>query len=274
VSSRSDLTATPTPRYHWGVQARAGVQVGSDAIELSAFYLKDQTDSGTVTAPGRIDVVFGTAASPANFQGDKNLWLQADQVTVSLRTQLWGADLNYRHVVWTGFELLAGVRYIDQSETFDVFTDDDGQVFQPANPLLQATYESHVHNRIPGGQLGFEITQFLVPQWFSLGLSNKNMIGPNFMEADNRLIRGDGLIVDLGRATKTTISGAVEVNVFATLWLGPNLRLSGGYQALWLFNVAEAHDQVIFNPNVPLTTINRSDSIFYHGPRIELQLAF
>src|SRR5262249_21992495 len=114
---------TAAPRFHWGVQAVAGVQVGSDAIELSAFYLKDQTDSGTVTAPGRIDVVFGTSTSPANFQGDKNLWLQADQVTVSLRTQLWGADLNYRHVVWTGFELLAGVRYIDQSETFDVFTD-------------------------------------------------------------------------------------------------------------------------------------------------------
>ncbi len=260
--------------FHWGVQGTFGIQEGPHAFELSGFYIAPQSDSGTVIDPGRIDLPFGAFPAPAGFAGDANLWLQADQVTVRLRSELANAEFNYRYVSSPQFEWILGIRYIDQRETLDIFTDDNGVAHPPANPLLQATYQTHTANQIIGGQFGFEANGFLIPERFALGLSNKNMVGANFLEADNQLIRGDGLVFDLGRHHDTQVAGAIELNAFATIWFSPNIRLRGGYQAFWLFEAAQARDQVNFDPSQPLGSIHRADSIFYHGPRIELQIAF
>jgi hypothetical protein len=265
---------TAPSTYHWGVQATFGVQQGPHAIEVTGYYISPQTDSGSVADPSRIDLPFGGFPAPKGFDGDNNLWRQADLVSVHLSSQLGSAELNYRYIMGPELEWIFGFRYFDQRETLDIFTDDDGIAHPPPNSQLQATYETRTINQIIGGQIGFESNVFLIPDCFALGLSNKNMVGVNFMEADNALIRGDGLVVDLGHRTGNQVAGLIELNAFATLWFTPNIRLRGGYQAMWIFNVPQARDQVDFDTTQPVTTIHRTDSIFYHGPRVELQIAF
>lgn len=259
--------------FHWGGQGTIGVQKGCHALELHGFYVPEQTDSVTITAPGRINVMFGQFTPPPGFVGNNNLWRQADQITMQLRSRLGSAELNYRHIFGPHLELIFGVRYLDQQEEFSIFTDDDNLTFSPPNPLMQATYISEVSNRIIGGTIGFEANHFIAEK-MSLGFANKNTIGPNFVEVENRLVRGDGLTLALGRQTKTEVSGIVELDVFATIWFNPQCRLRAGYHMFWLLNVPQAHDQVNFNPNLPLAGINSSDSLFYHGPRIEFQFGF
>ncbi len=260
--------------YWPGIVGTLGVQRGSHALEISGFYISRHSEQGTVTQPGRLDLPFGAYASPPGFEGDNNLWLQADRVTVFLRSQLGSAEMNYRNIFGPEFELIFGVRYIDLREQFGIVTDDDGVSNPPPDPKLIATYQTQAINQILGGQIGFESNFFLIPERFALGFSDKNMFGVNFMEADARLIRGDGLTTMLGHHWETELAGAVELNAFATLWFNEHVRLRAGYQALWIFNPVQAHQQVNFDPNVPLAGIHHSDSVFYHGPRVELQFGF
>jgi hypothetical protein len=250
-----------------------GMQHGPHAVELHGYYLEALSNGRTATAAGQLDVPFANSPFPLGFEGNNNLWLQADQVTVELQTRLANVECNYRYLQMPQFEWLVGVRYVNLEELFRIITDDDSVVVQPRDPFRRATYQVESDNHIFGGQVGFEANAFVAEKW-SIGVSNKNMVGPNFFDVENRLIRGDGFERTPGRRSDTNISGLVEVNLFTTIWFSSNMRLKAGYQALWLLNVPVAAEQVNFDPNVILGTVDDSGSVFFHGPRIEFQFAF
>ncbi len=259
--------------YHWGVEATLGFQFGANAIELTGFYIGQQTDSRTFTAIGQYDLPFSAFRPPLGFEGDNFLWLQADRVGLSLETRLASLELNYRRQCQPWLELIFGARYVYQSERLGIFTDDGVLESPPPIPALQATYEVNTINRIYGGQFGFEIQHFLLPG-FALSFSDKNMIGYNHFSVDNRLFRGDGLTRPEGSFRGNEISGLVELDLMATWWLNEHMRLRFGYQALWLLHLPQAQQQVNFDPTTPLSEVNDKGSIFYQGPRLEFQLAF
>jgi hypothetical protein len=259
--------------YHWGAQGTLGYQNGPHAIELHGWYISEQSNTFSITRAGQLDLPFANFPTPLGFEGNNFLWLQADQVTVELQTRLANAELNYRYLPIPQFECIFGVRYIDLNEVFGITTDDDVVVAQPPDPFRRATYQVETNNQFVGGQIGFEAQTF-VAEKLSFGITNKNMVGPNFFDVENRLIRGDGFERTPGFRDGSQISGLVELDLFMTIWFNPRCRLRAGYQAMWLFNVIEASEQVNFDPALNLGTIDDSGSIFYHGPRIEFQFAF
>ncbi len=260
--------------YQWGVQGTIGVQKGPWAFEFTGFYIPEQEEFGAVESPGNIDVFFASQPPPLGFVGNNFLWLQADIVQVKLETQFGNAEFNVRKLIFPGIELIGGVRYVDLRETFSIFTDDDGLVLPRPDPLRQATYQTRAENRVYGGQMGYALDYYLVPQ-VGLEMVNKYMVGYNDYELENRLFRGDGFMSrPTGTRSGDNISGMIDLAFFLNIQFTENCRLRGGYQLHWLINVPVAHQQVDFNVNNLLGTGKDDGNILYHGPSVEFLLAF
>ncbi|MGF1579677.1 MAG: BBP7 family outer membrane beta-barrel protein [Gemmataceae bacterium] len=259
--------------YQFGVRASFGVQHDRHIIEASGYYIPEQGDSGDVIAPGQLDLPFAVFPTPLGFEGNNNMWLQADIVSVQLETELANAELNYKYIWVPGLQLIGGVRYFDGKETFRIFTDDDGIVAEPPDPFRMATYQIETVNRIIGGQIGFQLEHYLT-QNVSFGFTSKGMVGANYFEVENRLIRGDGFERTPGQRDDVQVSGLTELELFVNVGFHENIRLNAGYHTLWIYNVPVAHQQLNFDPNATMGTVNNNGTLFYHGPRVELQLVF
>jgi len=259
--------------WNQGVRASIGWREGYNAFELTGFYLSQTESSQAVRLPGQLDLPFNAFPTPLGFQGDNFLWLQADQAAASSTTALGSVEANYRHVYCRGFEWLIGLRYVDLTERFSIYTDDDSLVAQPTNLTQIATYSIQEHSRMALGQLGFEWECPLL-SWCSVGCTGKGAWGANFLQRNIRLERGDGLVAFDTHTSGTQFSHLYDFTAWGTLRVAERIRLRAGYQLLWLVNVPEAHQQVDFNLGNPQGQNSPNGSIFYHGPMVELQIVF
>jgi hypothetical protein len=272
----ADFGSVPTD-FHWGVQVTAARRLGCHILEFHGFYQSWQEDALSVTSPGRLSLPFSAFPPPQGFTGTNFLWSQADQVVVRYGNQVASAEANLRTVLGPYVECICGVRYFDVREEFSIFTDDDGvtsaRLRVPPDPLRMATYGVQTINRIAGPQIGLEAEKWLVPG-FAVGLTSKNMVGVNFLEVSQELVRGDGFRGPSGSRSETDWAGVFELGAYFTWELNNHIRLRAGYNALWVVNVPEAQAQVDFDPNVAGGRRDDNGSIFFHGPSLELRLAF
>lgn len=260
-----------------GYRATLGWHWNNKALELTGYYIPQDTSYHRVNLPRQLDLPFFNP--PVGFEGNNFLWLQADQASVALRTALGNAELNYRW--WTGehlyFSWLVGVRYVDLWERLRIFTDDDGLTVADAvgrpDPLRQATYTARAHNRILAGQLGFEWNIPLNP-WVAATWSAKGAWGANFVEVDTRLKRGDGFLGFRNERSETTFSHLYDAGFFLDWKLHQCAKLRTGWNLLWLVQVTEAVEQVDYNLANTQGRRKPNGDVFYHGPTIELHLVF
>src|SRR5262249_126193 len=129
------------------------------------------------------------------------------------------------------------------------------------------------HNHIIGPQLGFEYICPLLSR-FAVGMNAKGMWGANFLDRDYMLQRGDGFVGFQTHTTHTFFSQVYEVSLFADFLLWDQINLRAGYMELWLGDIAEAHQQIDFNTGNPSGTGTHTGGAFFHGPMVELQIAF
>ncbi len=250
---------------------------GNQAIEVSGFYIFQNSSTTALADPGRIDSFFFNP--PLGFEGDNGLWLQADRMSTSFSSTLWNAEVNYRYTdaAVTGAELIAGVRYLDLDERLSSVTDDDGIQFPLVNggadPTRVATYSVRTHNHLLAPQLGFEWDKNLT-NWLGLGVSAKGAWGANFVTLDRSLVRGDGFVGFAGSKSETQFSQMYEMNAFVDFHLMERLTLRMGYDTMWFLNMANVVDQYDFNLQDTNNLNNRNGSIFFHGPMAELQFLF
>jgi hypothetical protein len=271
------------PRFNYGERMTIGYHCGTQAIELSGFYLSQNSSSKLYANPGQLDTFFNVNGDvnsfPNGFGGDNLMWLQADQIRTLLQTALGSAEANYRW--WLGqdsnFSWSLGVRYLDLYERFSLFTGDDDLVQRDIhgnpNPILQATYTTTAHNRILAPQLGLEWNQAICC-WLAFSFQAKGAWGVNFLDVDVLLKRGDGFVGINGHRSDTIFSQLYETGFFLDFYLMENARLRAGYDLLWAADVAEALGQLDFNLANTTGQTNNHGSIFYHGPIVELHLLF
>lgn len=265
-----------SPSYAWGVNLGFGYLYDDAAIEMSAFYIADKSDQTESRDIGRLMLFFNQP--PEGLEGDNGLWLQADRAVATLRTAVASGELNYRW--WArshyGLEGIMGVRYLGVQEKISIFTDDDGTVVNEQNlstdPNRHATVSVRSHNRMVAPQLGFE-GYVPVCRWLGIGFLGKGAWGPNFLEVNYRVTRGDTFVGRNERRDDITFSHMYEGSAFIDLFLLEKVRFRAGYNILWAVNVTEAIDQIdydLFQPGP------RKDagSIFFHGPMIELHVIF
>jgi hypothetical protein len=259
-----------TPDMGWGPTATVGVMKDNWALEASGFYIVDHSDSDTSFLIGGLIVPFTNI--PLGFEGDNGLWNQADAVQMRLWSNVVSGEVNFRcwNQAFTGPELIIGARYFGADERVSIITDDDLFTVRDINgmpdPRRRATYSVRTKNRMIGGQAGFEWNKVLLP-CVTLNCMAKGAWGPNLWQGRWSLVRGDGY-EGLNLKQNATIFSQLYVFMFE------RMKLRAGYQALWFLNVGEAVDQVNFDLEAQGTDRNTTGSIFYHGPRIELQILF
>ena len=265
------------PGMNWGVRGTYGYLFNDQAVEVSAFYIFQQSVSQNVDAPGNLDAFF--IHPPLGFEGDNGLWLQADRVGSVFQSSLFNGELNYRcwNVGISGLEFIAGVRYMDQREKLSIFTSDDDLVLQarnrPPDPKRDATYSVLARNHILAPQVGLD---YNAPIWrfLSWGFDGKAGVGPNWANTNTVLQRGDGFVGINDHHNHLSASQVYEAGFFLDFHILDRLRLRGGYQAFWLVDVTTSQDQIDFNLANRSGTQNHTGSIFYHGPMVELQFLF
>jgi hypothetical protein len=261
-------------QFNWGTKTTLGYNVGDHTFELTGYYLGLSTAAKSASLPGQLDLPFSAFNPPLGFTGDNFLWLQADFVEAVQQTRIANVEFNYRRRVSANVELLAGIRYMDVQERFNILTDDDGIILPPPpDPFLQAIYSINTHNRIVAPQLGF-VLEAPLAAWLTLSFESKGAWGANFFSQDHLLLRGDGFEGPSSHINRTLFSHVYDLGAYANVNFGEHVRVRAGYQALWVVDIPVASHQVDFDPNNAQGRRDYRGSIFFHGPSVEIQFAF
>ncbi len=207
------------PGMNWGVRGTVGYMFNDQAVEVSAFYIFQQSVSQLTDDPGNLDVFFSRSRPPLGFEGDNGLWLQADRVSSTFQSELFNGELNYRcwNIGISGLECILGVRYLDERERLSIFTSDDDLVLaernRPTDPKRDATYSVLARNHILAPQIGFD---WNAPLWcfLSVGFDGKAAVGPNWSNTNVILQRGDGFVGINDHHNHVSLSEVFEAGFF------------------------------------------------------------
>jgi len=263
-------TRIPTPDFQSGVRWSFGLADRDTAWEFAGFVLPDHTSHATLTVPGQISGLF--VNPPAGFE---NLFDNADRVRFSFRHQLYNLEGNYH---WAsspsgaGFDYLVGVRYLDLQERYAMQVEDNSIQVGP-DPAETATYSTRTHNHLIGGSLGLGARMPIV-DWFGVSWFVRGSWFANRADVDVELLRQDGLLGTRGSSSSWRFSHMYEIQVSAELYFGDFCRIKGGYNLLWLLDVAEAANQVSLDLSNPRGNRSFGGDIFYHGPSVEVEFNF
>jgi hypothetical protein len=273
-----------TPNMAFGPRLTLGVLAGTDIVEVTGYFIPNNSHTNERTDPGRIFAFFTNA--PPGFGGDNGLFAQDDRISTTLQNQIGNVELNYRYsdVGVNGLELILGLRYFDVFERLGTTVDQNG-VLAPANaqtgasnPLDVATYTAGTHNRIIAPQLGVEGNwgcQDKGPfSWLSLGVMAKGAWGVNIVSDEHSLVRGDGFTGFDVERSDNIFSMMYEIGAFAEIHITERMKVRAGYNALWVLHVDAVVDQYNFDLSKPQGNVNHDGSVLYHGPMVELQLLF
>jgi hypothetical protein len=278
-----DLKDVTTPT-NGGIRATVGYLECNQAVEVTGFYMPPSTSFAEVQNQGLFLVPFASGGTfdlaPFGFAGDNGLWKQADLVRVSYQTTVGSVEVNYRN--WNAginnAELIFGARYLYMQERLNVLTDDDFQTKDAlgnSDPTLAATYSVRTRNNIFALQGGGEWSAPCpIPYfgwiWFT-GLA-KGGVGPNWVERDFRLSRGDGFQGFSVKRSSVQIGQVYELNACLDFHLLERMRIRFGYQALWAVGVSNPATQFNFNLSAQGLRGAEQNSAFWHGPMAELEL--
>lgn len=204
---------------------------------------------------------------------------------VGYRSNMNQAEINARNFLSPRFALIGGFRYIGLTEEMivaeDGFTTTGNGVF-PA--LYSAKLDTAVENSILAAQFGTDVYWDLTDD---IRLNLGGMIGAaaNFTQATIRQsVDLESLVVSnldgfarLQHDEETALTGFIELNVGLDIQLTRNIVFFGGYNFMWLANVAMATEQIpnaINDPNGPQRQIENGADLIFFGPSVGLQISW
>jgi hypothetical protein len=259
--------------WQHGYFLNVGLFCQDHVYEIEGFYVPKHPERYNVSRPGQISSFFFNP--PVGFEGTgAGLWDNADGMSLSFQNELIDAEINSRYfdgACGTEVECLIGLRFINQSEKLEIFTNDDGRQLTII-PQTEATYTSKTNNRLLGPQVGAALTQQLTER-LSFSCNAKLALFANYADIEILLKRGDGFIGLDGGQQKWGISALTDTGIFLHC-NGSCWRLRLGYRALWIYGLATAQDQVDFDLGNERGRGDVSGSILYHGPMAAIDFIF
>lgn len=266
-----------SPNMNWGFMATLGYLVDNQAIELTGFYLPQNTSSATIIAPGALNVPFTNP--PLGFEGNNKLGAQADIIGLQQTMAMGNLEANYRQTGWAlrEFELILGVRYMNYQEGSNMYVSDDGATFisqatGASDPALAVNYLTQAFNNMVGPQIGFEYGTAI---WRGISFTSewKTAFMANFIERNMTLNRGDGYNAFVVGNTTTNYSQVFSMNFNLEWNLLERMKIRGGYNLLWMTGIARSADLIDFNLGNPVVN-TQLRSAFFQGPSIEFHFLF
>lgn len=198
------------------------------------------------------------------------LWTDGELAVINYNFDLSGAELAYKRQIFEynrgdwELVLIGSVRYLNMSESFNFLFADiagpetiaknpfDRALANPDQPQAQpssqatATYIAGIDNKIVGPEIGIN-AKYPFLYLFSFDILGKAGFGANFLENEQGIIRGDGLVLYQYQKQVQSTSGFFEGHLGLTARVLPNVTLRGGWEYLWLINVGTAIGQIDFD---------------------------
>jgi hypothetical protein len=258
-------TANPSETLN-ADQFRLGIHSGFDlsatrrfkneiGVELRYFGFDHwNSDASVATTPG--DLLQINSAVPI-------FTLAGDSINAGYQSTLHNAEFSLFRPATEKISLLGGFRYLelDEQETANLI-----------NPAIPFDYSTDTRNRLSGFQLGTKLNLWNQGGIFSLGGVGKAGIYGNHAAQNSNINVGVSTLSTAGRGTSTAFVG--ELGIFGKCILTDRLALRGGYNTLWLTDVALASEQLTDSDFANGTGFSNSGDLFYHGATAGLEYSW
>lgn len=235
-----------------GAEAIAGYHVSeTTSIEARFLYSKMSSDYSFTT--------------PGNFIGVGFIGPGATSVVSDYHTRFVSGELNWRQDKSDRLSVLAGLRAMDIEDTM--------RSVLSAN-VATGLYEAE--NSLVGAQIGAEYALRDASDPFQLDLIGKLGVFANGSSAGIREFQGNNFIGEFRSDRETETSYAIEIGVKAGFQLSEKTRITAGYQAMWVNNLAlasNAASESRLNPSLLNSNIYRDD-LLLHGFTLGLRVEF
>jgi hypothetical protein len=229
---------------------------GDCHLEVAYFGMDSWANSATIT--GDILVQFPSVLHPA--------WPPAAPMgtaTFNTSSALYSLEANLRYDTRSWWTLLAGFRWVELSDEFDVAFATGGAT---------SRYNIDVDNHLYGFQVGgegrlWERNAWRLEGWFKAGIYHNSADQTTFEDLS---AMPAGIATVDASGDQTAFLGEIGLNV--TYQLTRRLGLRAGYQLMWLDGVALALDQLDnTNPAAGLATLDSGSDLFLHGGHVGLE---
>lgn len=212
----------------------------------------------------------GGLSLPGDLGAATKDYFLADSMSVFSETDMHSAELNLvRRTSRPAFSWLAGFRYINFDEKFSL-----NSMSQDSAPHWSSDYRINSRNNLYGGQIGLKWEQPLTER---LGFQFLGKAGVFSNSARQNSWMGDeNNTVELrnARASEKKTSFVGDLNVGAYIKVTENVQIVGGYNFLWIGDIARACDQIDFSYTASSGHSLRTDTAFLHGANIGVELRF
>jgi hypothetical protein len=217
---------------------------GPNSVEVRYFGALDWTSQVEYGATGDIQI------------GPIDIPLAID-VDATYQSKLNSTEINWRHQRSDRFTWLTGFRIIEVSETMNYDVD-----FIVPN-LTGVNWNTN--NHLYGAQVGADLALWRLSGPLSMNGLFKAGIYGNDCDNDFTFSILDTPIID-GGASDNPVAFVGEIGLTSAYQVTPHFAIRGGYQLLWISEVALASDQAQLALNtLDVDTINSSGDVFYHG---------
>lgn len=214
------------------------------------------------------------------------LWRDGEVAIAQYTSQLIGSELMFEKSLFEWFSspwkiwALGGVRYLGLNDSFTMTFADIApygsigntgyQAFSPfdratannpglspgdpgydnfAQPSIQtvAITSFRTYNNIVAPELGIRCVRPFFMDLFEFDLVGKGLWGGNWATRKVSLVRGDGLVGVDQKTSSFATSGAFECQLGVNFVPHPNVKIRGGWEAMYLMGVASATGNINFN---------------------------
>ncbi len=160
---------------------------------------------------------------------------------------------------------MVGLRYIDYEEDYALSTARAG--------VGNGLYLSSINNSAIGPQIG---AQLLRPASLraNYGVRGKAAVFANFDEISTFMSNAGNLLVNT-TDDAVDVAGLVEMGVFANYQIVPSVRVTAGYEFMYLPGFATIPGQNLtrITPSSG-TSIDNDDEVFLHGGSVGVQVLY
>jgi hypothetical protein len=219
-----------------------------DAWEVTYFGAMDWDSRTSLTGAADLNLPGALgAALDLNFAN-------ADTMNITYSSVIQNGEFNY---LWTKGQImwLLGFRYFHLGEEFDILS---------TGASGSSAYDVTTSNDLYGGQLGARYRG----GWrrFNWDFFGKAGVFGNRSVQDQTVSNLGGITVRDTHVTRGNTAFVGDIGVNLTYSFGKCWSVRGGYNALWVEDVALAPNQLDFTDTLTSgTTINTNGGVFYHG---------
>lgn len=217
---------------------------------------------------GPLSAYWGTGGGPFS----TSAFTDSNQQIATYHSSFDSAEVNVRQWVLPSMSVLAGFRYVNVADQFQLTATNDSTNIDAGQV---GYYRTWTNNNLGGFQVGAEYTHDLFARWLFFSIEGKSGAFLNFVDQKN-LLFNTGTTYNQRSSRNTQFAGMFDLSASLTALIGSHLTLRGGYTFLFLDGVALATDQLDTNPTMANSRNFLADkgSMTLQGPFLGAELAW